>query len=231
MWARAQPAAVPPLVAMPPGPPSAGHGDATQPAAVEGLNLGALRPTDPPFATLPAFHGNATIVGALWLPAPQDFSSTKGIPTDPDEEAGLVADEQLEFWLIWPGGARITSITLAGESRVDQFVQELEEGLVDDIPRCLTSLEGHWLEGYALHTVDGIELLDGRRFCDYNIAQHGSVVLSREPNTLASTSRCKKDDTKASLTGWKSEQHQGTLTAQAPSAKLAIGTYQLRHSD
>ena len=56
-------------------------------------------------------------------------------------------------------------------SYIDYFVQLLEEAVIEGIPRCLTSIEGNWLEGYRLQTSDGVEMMDGRRFAD-NIPPH-----------------------------------------------------------
>jgi hypothetical protein len=48
---------------------------------------------------------------------------------------------------------------------VERFMQNLDEGLVDGVPKAQTSAEGHWLESYVL-VCDGSILRDGRKFSE-----------------------------------------------------------------
>ena len=68
MWAHALPAAVLPPVAVPPGPPSAGHGGATQPAADEAVHT--CDPSGTASSQVPLLAPVGSVVLSTPLPAP-----------------------------------------------------------------------------------------------------------------------------------------------------------------
>ena len=78
-------------------------------------------------------------------------------------------------------GLRELSFGAGPDLDVERFTQDMDEGLVDGIPRAKTTICGQWLEMYAL--LYGNVLMDcGRKFSDYAIPHDATlteVLVSR----------------------------------------------------
>ena len=68
------------------------------------------------------------------------------------------------------------------DSSVEQFKQDMHEGLIEGIPRATTDSEGNWLEFYDIVWATQV-LQDGQWFSDYDIPLGATLTVLRE--TLA----------------------------------------------
>ena len=89
-----------------------------------------------------------------------------------------------KFTLCWPSGDVIRNFPLEHDISVERFVQDMEEGLIAEIPRAKTREDGTWLESFHLLWND-IELREGQMFGDYGIPPDAVLTLVR---TTISTS-------------------------------------------
>ena len=103
------------------------------------------------------------------------------------QTAGSVAGSTLEprsatrlfsFDLRWPSGTLIKHIEIFDIS-VERFKQDMDEGLIEGIPRATTDIGGNWLESHNI--VWGTQVLqDGQWLSDYDIPLGATLTVLRE---------------------------------------------------
>ena len=82
------------------------------------------------------------------------------------------------FDLRWPSGTLIKHIETFDIS-VERFKQDMDEGLIEGIPRATTDIGGIWLESYDI--VWGTQVLqDGQWLSDYDIPLGATFTVLRE---------------------------------------------------
>ena len=83
------------------------------------------------------------------------------------------------FQLCWSSGECIQRFQNIADLSIERLVQDMDEGLIQGLPRARTTREGEWLESYRL--VYGTDVMkDGTVLSDYEL-QPGdclTVVLS-----------------------------------------------------
>ena len=88
------------------------------------------------------------------------------------------------FDLRWPSGTLIKHFEEFDES-VERFTQDMDEGLIERVPRAATDLGGNWLESYNL--VWGTRVLqDGQWLSYYDIPQGATLTVLRYATSHAS---------------------------------------------
>ena len=88
------------------------------------------------------------------------------------------ATRLFSFDLRWPSGTLIKHIEIFDIS-VERFKQDMDEGLIEGIPRATTDIGGNWLESYNI--VWGTQVLqDGQWLSDYDIPLGATLTVLRE---------------------------------------------------
>ena len=85
--------------------------------------------------------------------------------------------EWVEFELRWPSGNKVDRIFR--EQNVGNFIQWLDEGMFDEVPRSPVDEDGNWQDGYMLFW-GTTELLCGQTFGWYGIPNGAVLTLVRE---------------------------------------------------
>ena len=80
------------------------------------------------------------------------------------------------FELRWPSGSLIKRFVDEPDQCCERFMQDMDEGIFEEIPRARTTIDGSWLEHYRL--IHGtVELECGCKFSDYDIPPHATITV------------------------------------------------------
>ena len=92
---------------------------------------------------------------------------------DDEDESKTVT---FTFELRWPSGACIRRYENEADLDVERFLQHMDEGLIDGVPPAKTTIEGYWLEGYAL--LHGTVMIEcGKKFSYYGIPHNAELTV------------------------------------------------------
>ena len=91
---------------------------------------------------------------------------------------GQSAGRRFTFTLCWPSGDVIHSFDEPRDVNVERFVQNMEEGLIPNLPEARTDEDCRWRERYHLVWND-IDLQDGQFFSDYHIPPDAVLTVVR----------------------------------------------------
>ena len=91
-----------------------------------------------------------------------------------DEDAARTV--AFTFDLRWPSGACIRHYENVADLDVERFTQDMDEGLIDGIPRVKTDENGVWREMYALLHGDVI-MECGQKFSHYEIPHNATLTV------------------------------------------------------
>ena len=80
------------------------------------------------------------------------------------------------FQLRWPSGELIAEYVDVGDMDCEQFMQHMDEGLIQGIPHAATDESGNWLEHYII--LLDLEILDcGKKLSDYEIPAGATLTV------------------------------------------------------
>ena len=83
------------------------------------------------------------------------------------------------FQLCWSSGECIQRFQNIADLSIERLVQDMDEGLIQGLPRARTTREGEWLESYRL--VYGTNVMrDGRRLSDYDVQHDARLTVVLE---------------------------------------------------
>jgi hypothetical protein len=86
------------------------------------------------------------------------------------------------FELRWASGNLIKRFQNVPDLQVERFTQDMDEGLIEDLPKARTTCSGEWLEHYELVYNDQV-LQCGQWFSDYAIPPNAIIIVVLEITT------------------------------------------------
>ena len=85
------------------------------------------------------------------------------------------------FELRWPSGACIQRYEGLPDESIERLTQDMDEGLIEGIPRVETTADGTWLQSY--HLLWGQQVLrDGQRLSDLGLPPDAVITVILEPH-------------------------------------------------
>ncbi len=86
------------------------------------------------------------------------------------------------FRLCWPSGECIQRYENTCDLSIERLTQDMDEGLIEGLPKAATTIEGYWLQSY--HLLWGTEILqDGRFLSDYDISHDAIFTIILQDHT------------------------------------------------
>ena len=83
------------------------------------------------------------------------------------------AGHRFTFTLCWPSGEVIRSFQVDHDMCVERFIQDMDDGLMPELPLLVT-----WQQGYRL-LLNDVELREGQKFSDYDLPPDAVLTVVR----------------------------------------------------
>ena len=140
--------------------------------------IGGARPSDAQAraSTQGQFWGQ--LLNDLCVGAVSDATAGSGQRVRACLARGQSAGHRFTFTLCWPSGDVIHSFDEPRDVNVERFVQNMEEGLIPNLPEARTDEDCRWRDSYHLVWND-IDLQDGQFFSDYHIPPDAVLTVVR----------------------------------------------------